>query len=888
MTFSKRGPLLLIVSGYILSIFRYLYVATTELRDFLHRSIKVAWVTALITIVIIVLFHVNAKILTIANAKQQSTSVAVQIILTIIFLGTAYNLPRIARFIWLLLGPHGRWFTCFAALETAALMVASYSFFSKLHREEALNISLFITVTALVAAIIGSVRQIRFDQKQSYLAQQSRLFRDRSKTEHFEINGQIGPTQRLVNLLQIEKNPNAPLIVAVDGKWGDGKTYLVEHAIKHLPVDDNNYVIVRFEPWRHASEDAIITNFYSTLGHELSKLPGSAGIRLDIAALSRSLVNTVDKTGTAQALLTQLPPASENQASLDKADKLLADTGKRLLLIIDDVERCLDRDRILRTLQLGVHIGNDIKNSTTIIISDIQEILTHKEISETFLQKVIDEKITVLPPTKQEMLNATNALMGTMDFDIKLEQDQRLDMLMRNVRGIKRVLNGLDQDYKNVGDNIHPQDLFTMNALKHAFPTIYADISQNRSYYVPFEYDDYNDEGFTLYGLMGERDDSDFIKDQTAHFQSLLKNLDLSPRDKRRLISVIENLFPATNKRFYGNTEVINNPYSTQHRRERRIGVNRLYLDRYFLLSNEVDKRHIIENSQAAVRDDYFAEKDDAKRLGKLRSIVPTDLDGGSEELFYGALADILSGLNHDSPERKVLARDMLRLYFQETGYLVRDEKRSLLIIVDAIDRYVNNNDYAYVFEHIDRFMHHPSTGLRLLLYINPTRDNSFHNLKSYPGYTKLSEKILKKIDDYYIKQANDVLDEDVSNNEEWRFTIAQWATSVCYNDHTYFVPARFKRVNRYLIAITANNPSKFRDLIMGAFWQSFMGEGYKFIFNSQPQPYDVQLLAKHARQLLKQPNLEESVTNDLKAFLKAYRVYASEQKQIDTASAKH
>ena len=115
---------------------------------------------------------------------------------------------------------------------------------------------------------------------------------------------------------------------------------------------------------------------------------------------------------------------------------------------------------------------------------------------------------------------------------------------------------------------------------------------------------------------------------------------------------------------------------------------------------SDVDKRHIIEDSQAEVRESYFNEDDDSIRLSHLGSIIDVK-DKDDEELFYGGLTDSLADLYHDDPNRKVLGRDMLRLYFQDTNYVVRDDKRTLLIILNAINTYIDQEDYSLSLIHI-------------------------------------------------------------------------------------------------------------------------------------------------------------------------------------------
>ena len=849
---------------YSISDFNYAFLG--------HK--KAIWLSLLITLAAVVLYELNRKSLGLLTSYDVVMSPVLQLAACIVIIVFLYNIRSILKSMWLNAGADFRWLRSSAIFEVPTLVILIYAFAFHIDNYIVNSLLRIGSSVGLLLAIIGSARQLIYFHRMEISRSAISLFKESLPVGPFNINGQTKSLLRLERILKSERNSITPLAVVVDGRWGDGKSYVVNDVIGRITENDKSYVVVRFEPWRHVSEEAIITNFYNSLGLKLSELPGSMGIQLDMAALSRSFVSQIDKTGTIESLLSLIPKKTSGQQDLSKANKLLEDTNKRLLFVIDDVDRCLDKDRILRTLQLGLHLGSDIKNSTTIIVGDIQEVIKITNIDESFIQKVIDEHIMVLPPTKKEMLKITNDLLALTNLDIKLVQDQRLDLLSRNVRGLKRVLNGLSQDYEGIGDNLHPQDLYVMNVIKHSYPTIYADIAQNPVYYVPFEYSDYSDENFSLYGFDGERKDSQFIQDQIEHFEIIIEKLGLKERSRRRIISVLEDLFPATKKRFEGSSDTNNTTNSRQQRRERRIGASREYLDRYYLLSTEIDKRHIIENSQAVIKNAYFENTDDASRLKQLKTLINGD-DKSSEELFYGGLVDLLGEMSHDDSKRKTLARDMLRLYFEETELLVQDDKRTLLIILGGIDTFLNNDEMDYVFENIEKYMSHPSTGLRLLLYINPTRSNDLYELKSFAGYNKLREKILKKIDEYYITNQHDIIEEDNTENQEWRFTVAQWSTSVCYDNVEDLNISRFNKVNDYLIRICFESNQKFHDLLMAAFWHNNMnGRESGFVFNMSPQPYDAKKFAHRARQILKSLNSSSEIEHDLRNFVKAYNIF--------------
>lgn len=129
-------------------------------------------------------------------------------------------------------------------------------------------------------------------------------------------------------------------------------------------------------------------------------------------------------------------------------------------------------------------------------------------------------------------------------------------------------------------------------------------------------------------------------------------------------------------------------------------------------------------------------------------------------------------------------------------------------------------------------------------------------------------------VDSYYIAQKHDALREDTSDNGEWRFTVAQWATSVCYERPDDLIPERRSKVNDYLLRLVKGDIHWFHQLLMGAFWMSQFDEPSRFIFEVKPQPYEADKFVSIAKIWLKRPRsgqLSDQQDNDLRLFINDY-----------------
>lgn len=237
----------------------------------------------------------------------------------------------------------------------------------------------------------------------------------------------------------------------------------------------------------------------------------------------------------------------------------------------------------------------------------------------------------------------------------------------------------------------------------------------------------------SLYGWDDEKRKLQFAEDQIDTLARCLEPLQLGAIEKRRLVSVLEHLFPALHYRINKPDAKKDNAIFIDTKKmaiERRIGASLIHLDRYFSYRMDIDAANAIRASLAATMKTYFSEADDKKRQHILRDMTPSESDSDDEEQFYSLLFEYVENMPHKSPERRIVLRDALRMYCQNTGYIIQDKKRTLIRIMSTIDTYVRSEDFEYIFEEIEKYISHPSSALRILLYMNPDRSNNMSSLR--------------------------------------------------------------------------------------------------------------------------------------------------------------
>jgi len=249
-----------------------------------------------------------------------------------------------------------------------------------------------------------------------------------------------------------------PSTFAISGRWGIGKTFLLQRAMNAL-ADDKTIIWVDFEPWRYASEEALIRGFYEDIGKKLAKdIPGIQHIARPLVETTEKFVKKHDGSGIVGSILDMLraafsPPVKDTPET--QIGNLLKREGKRLVLVIDDVERSFNAERIFRTLQLA-HFAKGIDNVQVVFLCDKDVVLKARpqhfgglsQDSAEYLEKFVEREVVVPSPRPQELRQLFSGLMDVQQqhqrpgFDFS-ESDLPDGMLsaVATPRGVIRLFN---------------------------------------------------------------------------------------------------------------------------------------------------------------------------------------------------------------------------------------------------------------------------------------------------------------------------------------------------------------------------------------------------------------------------------------------------------------
>lgn len=309
-----------------------------------------------------------------------------------------------------------------------------------------------------------------------------------------------------------EYNGKDGLVIGLFGKWGTGKTSVINMAaseIENLAADDENKpLVMRFAPWNYSDKNNLISMFFQNLkskievqdNEELKKKVGKALSDYSGAFDALSVVPLVG-SGVAAVLKTiaQTQGASLMQgADLDKTRSILEtaliESKKKIVIIIDDIDR-LTNSQIRDVFQLVKQVA-DFPNVIYVLAMDrevVRSALTevHNIDGNEYLEKIIQIPFELPELKKSKLHNIFFAKLDQIISDLpeKIVWDQYywsnvfrncIEPYINTLRDVNRVINTLQFRYGMLYQETSFEDMVGITTLEVLEPELYKWISNNK------------------------------------------------------------------------------------------------------------------------------------------------------------------------------------------------------------------------------------------------------------------------------------------------------------------------------------------------------------------------------------------------------------------------
>ncbi len=380
------------------------------------------------------------------------------------------------------------------------------------------------------------------------------------------------------------------LVIGLYGKWGSGKTSIINMAISEIPInkdeakrvekekwyskvykrikkiftsqkteeeDQWHYpIVIKFSPWNYSDKNNLISLFFHELKNKLGvakdeenkeKIGKAISQYSDIIdALSfipvvgpaiAPILKTISKSKGAK--LMQAPSLNEAKEKLCDA---LEDFNHKIIVFIDDIDR-LTTPQIKDIFQLVKQVG-DFPNIIYVLTMDREIVCNalseyHNIDGDEYLKKIVQVSFEV-PEIDKSLLpeilkGRLSKIIHKNDCEEKFENNNYFETVLencvnpyiKNIRDINRLINAFQFKYSALWKETSFVDLLAITAIEIFEPKLYEWIAYNKNMLC---------EGKEHTCLMIENDGNKYLKQCNEKFSNL-------GFDFNRVIDILSTLF---------------------------------------------------------------------------------------------------------------------------------------------------------------------------------------------------------------------------------------------------------------------------------------------------------------------------------------------------------
>jgi hypothetical protein len=299
---------------------------------------------------------------------------------------------------------------------------------------------------------------------------------------------------------------NETFIVSLEGEWGSGKTTLINFIKEDLKKEREKVEILDFNPWLITGIEQIIKVFFDELIKVLSSNLFAVKWNEDIKKDLRTLASLIlpDNINIDVGLIklgykpkdALLPKSEKTLAQIkEKINEYLRNSGKKIVVIIDDIDRLTDQEtELIFRLTKGIA---DFDNLIYILLYDkgvVSKSLEKfkSENGQKYLEKIVQYPLTVPKPhtttIKKLLFKELDEILKKLDTEnVKYIFNKEtwsqvhllIDKYIKTVRDINQIVNIISFEYPIIATEVNFTDFFIISLIKLKSHALY-ELIQNK------------------------------------------------------------------------------------------------------------------------------------------------------------------------------------------------------------------------------------------------------------------------------------------------------------------------------------------------------------------------------------------------------------------------
>lgn len=408
--------------------------------------------------------------------------------------------------------------------------------------------------------------------------------------------------KRIAEIVMSRGNEDS-IVSAIYGAWGSGKSSVLNLIREHLNAEE--ILAVNFNPWQFESGDKMVIQFFNTLAFTIGTSPFSQGekIKNKIKEYGESLLPVVEKIPTGGGILggifktvTKAIGDTSPEDHKRKLSELLRNEKKRIVVIIDDIDR-LDDEEIYNLFKM-VKLTGELPYVSYVLSFDIDVVSAaiskrygngKSNYGYQYIEKIVQLPVRLPKIRFSDMQSYTFDLIkasikaSSVVFDedefsrfYNLFSKYFMDKILVP-RNAVQVANVARFTLPILAEEVNGTDILVLESLKLFYPSAYAVINSHPKIFVESDKD--------FVGTLPSRYETQFSKEELL--EKAFSDCD-SEKEKSHIQSLLHTIFPL----FQENTANINYSHETRLKwyNSQRVASSK-YLHRY--LSFSIDQEDI-------------------------------------------------------------------------------------------------------------------------------------------------------------------------------------------------------------------------------------------------------------------------------------------------------
>ncbi len=375
----------------------------------------------------------------------------------------------------------------------------------------------------------------------------------------------------LANIITLESSDEC-LTVSLEGKWGYGKTSVVNLIKKSALRQENKPIIVEYNPWLAGKAEALIQDFlvqfssqlnipdrpkeglkaakellaYSSLFNAMKFIPGVEPWASTVQGVFKVIGGTTKKISK----LKELNLISRK----NKVTEIIRTLNQSIIVVIDDIDR-LAPDEAFQVIRLVKAVA-DFPGTSFLLCFDPEYLIGALEKhgirkSDQYVDKVVQLRVPLPLITHGDMQRLSDIELNNLsdkDLTLHFEKDQeRLSLLyhqyvkylIRTPRELKRIFNNLRLILAQTEGMVSFTDLYCLSVISIKAQHIYQSLKDSPEMYIGRSFDD---------GYSFEKAE-DVVKRYEKNLDDLVSKC--PTKNQKYVRGLLEELFPLLNDSTY-------------------------------------------------------------------------------------------------------------------------------------------------------------------------------------------------------------------------------------------------------------------------------------------------------------------------------------------------